>query len=120
MGLQLNGKHQVVNAPKLPHPFVFGSAVSITLGIVTLTIEMQNMTYFQSPLAATVAPILIFGYFPITFFLSPGLMAIIASVRYHNTKGLWWYFGGSAIFGFIFSFFIVGFLFLAFIMSGPP
>jgi hypothetical protein len=79
-----------------------------------------NGSSYQSPLAAVVVPILVFGYFPITLVVSPAIVAIAAQIRYGNTKGMWWYFGGSAIFGFIFSVLIWVSLFIGFILSGPP
>ena len=105
---------------KLPHPFAFGSCVSVFFGVITLYLESQNLSSFQSPLMAAIAPILIFGYFPITMIFSPVVMAIASSAKYGNTKGLWWYFGGSALFGFLFSVLIYGLLFIGFILSGPP
>lgn len=105
---------------KLPHPFAVGSVISIVLGTVTVYIEMQNLTTFQWPWAATMGPILVFGYFPITLAASPLMMAIVMELRYRNTKGIGWYFGGSALIGFIFSLVIWGILFLGFVMSGPP
>jgi len=97
-----------------------GSIVSIVLGTVTLYIEMQNLTSFQWPWAATIGAVLVFGYFPITLVASPLIMAIAMELRYRNTRGIWWYFGGSAIFGFVYTLFIWGLLFLGFVLSGPP
>ena len=119
-GMEHEEMSAATKAPGLPHPFALGSVVSMVLGTIALYVEMQNLNYWQSPIAASFGPILIFGYFPITVFISPFLMAVIAYARYHNTKGLWWYFGGSAIFGLIYSFFIWGLLFVGFILSGPP
>ena len=105
---------------RLGHPFAMGSVVSIILGTITLYLEMQNLSVFQSPLATAIVPILVFGYFPIAFVVSPLIMAAAMELKYRNTKGIWWYFGGSAIFGFVYSFFIWGLLFLDFVLSGPP
>ena len=112
---------QQIEAPKLPYPFALGSVVSIVLGTVTLYIEMNNLTTWQWSWAPTIGAALIFGYFPvITLLVSPVLMAVVAYAEYRNTRGLWWYFGGSAIFGFIYAVFIWGLLFVGFILSGPP
>jgi hypothetical protein len=107
-------------APRLKHPFLFGSSTAILLGVATLYLLQANELSFQSPLAAIVVPILVFGYFPITLVVSPVIVAIATRIRYGNTNGLWWYFGGSAIFGFIFSILIWGILFVGFVLSGPP
>ena len=110
----------VSTSRKLEHPFLIGSVTAILLGVATLYLLQANEFSFQSHLAAIVVPILIFGYFPITLVMSPATMAIATRLRYGNTKGMWWYFGGSAIFGFIFSVLIWGFLFIGFVLSGPP
>jgi hypothetical protein len=107
-------------APHLRHPFLIGSSTAILLGIVALYLLQSNEFSFQSPLAAVLVSILVLGYFPITLVVSPVIMAIATRIRYGNTKGMWWYFGGSAIFGFIFSVLIWGILFIGFILSGPP
>jgi len=107
-------------APHLKHPFLFGSIAAVLLGVAALYLLQANEYSFQSPLAAVAVPILVFGYFPITLVLSPVIMAMATSIRYGNTRGLWWYFGGSAIFGFIFSLLIWGILFIGLVMSGPP
>lgn len=105
---------------KLPHPFALGAVVSTILGLMSLYLESQNLLSFQSPLMAAVAPIVIFGYFPITLIISPAVAAVLTWLRYRNTRGMWWYFGSSAIFGFVFTVLIWGFLFLGFVFSGPP
>ena len=105
---------------KLPHPFTMGSVASIVLGTIALYIEMQNLNSFQWAWAATIGAFLVFGYFPITLVVSPLIMAIAMEQRYRNARGIWRYFGGSAIFGLVYSFFIWGLLFLGFVLSGPP
>ena len=55
---------QPSEVPKLPHPFALGSVVPIVLGTLALYIEMNNLTSFQWPWAATIGAALIFGYFP--------------------------------------------------------
>jgi len=47
-------------------------------------------------------------------------MAVAMRVRYGNFKGFWWYFGGSAIFGLLYSIAIWGYLFIGFVLTGPP
>ena len=105
---------------RLPHPFALGAVVSTVLGLMSLYLESQNLLTFQSPLMAAVAPIVIFSYFPITLIVSPAVAAVLTWLRYRNTRGMWRYFGGSAIFGFVFTVPIWGFLFLGFVFSGPP
>jgi len=105
---------------RLRYPFALGSVVSIVLGTVTLYLEMQNLSSFQSALAAAVVPDLVFGYFPITLIVSPLIMAVAMRARYGNFKGFWWYFGGSAIFGFLYSIAIWGYLFIGYVLTGPP
>jgi hypothetical protein len=111
---------QEVADHRLKHPFLIGSSTAILLGLVALYLLQANGSSYQSPLAAVVVPILVFGYFPITLVLSPVVMSIATQIRYGNTKGMWWYFGGSAIFGFIFSVLIWVILFIGFILSGLP
>jgi glucan phosphoethanolaminetransferase (alkaline phosphatase superfamily) len=124
MGLQTNQGQPAVKAPGLRFPFATGACASIVLGTITLYLEIQNFSSFQSALAATVVPDLIFGYFPITMIVSPLIMAVIMRVRYGNFKGFWWYFGGSAILGFLFSIAIFSIailqLYIGYILLGPP
>ena len=102
----------------LRHPFAIGSAVSIVLGAVTLLIELQDPGSFESPLAATLAFALIFGYFPLAFLVSPGLAAVFTSAKYHNTKGIRRYFGGAALFGLVFSLMIAYVFFVLYSTTG--
>lgn len=105
---------------RMLHPFAFGACLSIILGTITLLLEEQNMNSFQTPYAAQIVPILVFGYFPITLVLLPVAMAIIGRIWYGNTKGIWWYFGGSAIFGFIYSIPIWALLIIGVVLGGTP
>ena len=106
------------DAPELRHPLLLGSAVSVVLGVVTLMIEAQDLNSFQSPLAATAALVLIFGYFPLALFVSPGLAAVFTTLRYHNTKGIRRYFGGAAAFGVVFVLLIAYVFFIMYATSG--
>ena len=89
------------------HPFELGSATAAAFGFLALVLLYRNANSFQSPLEALLTNLFVFGYFPITLIVSPVIASIVVRLIYGNTRGMWRYFGGSAIVGFIFSALIV-------------
>lgn len=73
------------------------------LGLFAWYLLFNNENAWVTPYASVLGPIFVFGYFPITWVISPVIMAVMSQIKYGNTKGLVSYFIGSAFFGFIFS-----------------
>ena len=99
---------------------VTGSLSAIAPGVFTFQLLQQNLFGFQSTFAATVGPILVFGYpaFPLAIF--PAIAAAIMWVVWRRTRGLKYFFLASAFFGVVFTALIWLYLFMGFVLSGPP